>query len=213
MADNIIRASASDADLSTLCIYVEWLKIPDVPHPGVTDRSSYERLHRCKNGWMATLDCHILAATLPCIGLFTMAGSAILHKATYLFFTNSTTYYHGSYPGSVLTGSLQLFIKIRLADEERLRSAVRDPVCTIKAKAGDGRRAAWTFSHDHSPPKDCTFPFCYFISNKRERLAKNAQLTKSNEACDYFTTTKDARLDIGAKLLSLGLEPIDVPAD
>ena len=39
-----IRALASDADLSTLRIYVEWPKIPDVPRPGLTNRSWYEEL-------------------------------------------------------------------------------------------------------------------------------------------------------------------------
>ena len=101
-AENILNTSAPYADLSTLHTYVEWLKIPDVPCPGVTDRSSYERLHWGVNGWMATNDSHALAATLPYIGLFTIVGSAILNKATYLFFTNSKTIHHGNYPGSVL---------------------------------------------------------------------------------------------------------------
>ena len=82
-AENIITASSPNANLSTLRIYVEWLTIPNLPEPGVTDRSSYERLHQGVHGQMAANDIHALAATLPYIGLFTMVGSAILHKATY----------------------------------------------------------------------------------------------------------------------------------
>ena len=84
-AENIISTSVSDADISKLRIYVEWLKILDAPDPGVTDGSRYERLHRDVNEWMATCDYHAQAATLPYIGLFTMIGSAILHKAKYFF--------------------------------------------------------------------------------------------------------------------------------
>ena len=32
-AENIISASGPDADLSTLRIYIDWLKVPDVPKP------------------------------------------------------------------------------------------------------------------------------------------------------------------------------------
>ena len=129
---------------------------------------------------MTTWDCHAIAATLPYIGLCTMIGDAILHIL-------------GSYPGSVLLDLVRSsnyieFLQVhyylsptRLADEERLRSAVRDLIHTIRAKAGDARREAWPFSHDHSPQKDCTFPFWYFISHTRERLAKIAQMVKFNE--------------------------------
>ena len=86
-------------------------------------------------------------------------------------------------------------------------------VCTIRAKAGDGKRAAWPTTHDHSPPKDCTFPFCFFISNTRVRIAELAQLVKFNDTCDKVPTTKDARLDISSKILLLGLETVDVTAD
>ena len=58
-----------------------------------------------------------------------------------------------------------------------------------------------------------SFPFCYFISTKREGLAKTAQLVKVNETCDNVPTIKAARLDIGAKLVSLILKSVDVPAD
>ena len=84
---------------------------------------------------------------------------------------------------------------------------------SIRAKAGDGRRAAWPFSRDHSLSKDYTYAFCYFISTERERLATIAQLVKFNETCDEVPTIKAARRDIGTKLLSLGLESVDVPAD
>ena len=83
-------------------MYVELLQMPDLPDPGATDWSSYDRFYQGVNGWMAASDCHALAATLPHIGLFTMVGSALLHKATYLFFTKSKTTHHGCYPGSVL---------------------------------------------------------------------------------------------------------------
>ena len=162
------------------CACIEWLKIPDVPRPGVTGRSSYDQLRQGVNGRMAANDCLTLATTLPYVGLFTMIGSAILNKATYLFFTNSKTIHHGYYPGSVLVDLVEssnyiAFLHVhfylfptRLADEERLRSAVRDLVRNIRAQAGDGWRVAWFFSHDHSPPKDYKFLFCYFISNNRE---------------------------------------------
>ena len=151
-AEIIISASAPDADLSTRRMYAEWLKIPNVPRPGVTDRSWYEQLHQGVNGWMAANDCHALAATLPFVALFTMVCSVILHKATYLFFTNSKTIHHGCYPGSVLVdlvGSSNYIgfspthfylLLTRLADEERLRSAFRDLVRNIRARADDGRR-------------------------------------------------------------------------
>ena len=38
-------------------------------------------------------------------------------------------------------------------------------------------------------------------------------LIEFNGDCDYTPTLKAARFDIGAKLLSLGLESVDVPAD
>ena len=38
-------------------------------------------------------------------------------------------------------------------------------------------------------------------------------MTKFNADCDAVPSAKAARLDILAKLLSLGLEPVDVPAD
>ena len=78
--ENIKRASAADAELTTLHIYVEWLKIPDLLDPGVTDRSNYERHHRGVNGWMMTCHCHDPAETLPYIGLFTMVGIAVKNK-------------------------------------------------------------------------------------------------------------------------------------
>ena len=99
---NIIRVSSAAADLTTLHLYAEWLKIPDMPEPGITDRSWCEQLHRGLNGWMATCDCNSLAATLPYIGFLTIVGRAILHKATYLFYTNSKIYHRGINPGSVL---------------------------------------------------------------------------------------------------------------
>ena len=67
----------------------------------------------------------------------------------------------------------------------------------------------WQFSHDHSPPKDYIFPFCYFISNKRERLAKSAKMAEFNEDCANTPISKAARL----KILSMGLESVDVLAD
>ena len=79
--ETILRTLAPGADLSTLRLYVEWLKIPDLPEPGVTYRSSYYELHRGVNGWMSINDCHALASTLPYIGLSTIVRSAILHKA------------------------------------------------------------------------------------------------------------------------------------
>ena len=47
----------------------------------------------------------------------------------------------------------------------------------------------------------------------RERLAKTAKMIEFNGNCNAEPTTKEARFDIIAKLLSLGLEPVDVPAD
>ena len=131
---------------------------------------------------MATNDCHALSASLPYIGIFTMVGSAKLHKAT-----NSKTTYHSCYTGSVLldlvtSSNFMVFSQVlfyllptRLADEVRPQSADRELVRYLRARAGDGRRATWSFSHDHSPPKDCTFPFRCFISNTRERLAKTVK--------------------------------------
>ena len=181
---NIIRVLMPDADIWTLRMYVKWLKIPDLPEPGATDRSWYDQLHRGVNGWMNINACHSLSATLPYIGLFTIVGGAILHKATYLFHTNSKTYHYGAYPGSVLLDLVEpsnyigfsqaqlSLLPTRLADEERLQSAVRDFIRNIRARAGDGRKAAWSFTHDHSPPKDYIFPFSYSICNNHERLAK-----------------------------------------
>ena len=89
LAENILNTSSAAADISTLRLYVEWLKIPYVPEPGVTDRSRYEELQHGLNDWMSTNDCHSLAAILSYRGLFTIVGRALLHKATYLFYTNS----------------------------------------------------------------------------------------------------------------------------
>ena len=166
-AENILSASASDADLSTLRI--EWLNIPDISDPGVTDRSSHERHNRIVNGWMTTCDCLALAATLPYIGLFTMVGSAKLHKAAYIFFTNSKTYHRGSYPGSVFMdlegssnniGFSQAHYHIlpkRLADKERLQSAVQGLVRNLRAKVSDDRKAARPFSRQQ-PTQGLYFP-------------------------------------------------------
>ena len=222
---NIIDASSPSADIANLRIYNEWLKIPDLPLPGVRDRSSYNRTHRGMNGWMATNDCHALASTLPYIGLFTIVGHAILNKATYLFYSNSKTKHHGIYPGKVLvdlaeSGNYIGFSQIhfyllpsRLSDEQRLRSAVLDIVRNVRARAGDGKRPAWSFTHNHSPPQECIFPYSHFISNKREKIAKCAQMTKFNNDCKKSDSTTASRQDIAGKLLSLGLEPVDVPAD
>ena len=38
-------------------------------------------------------------------------------------------------------------------------------------------------------------------------------MIKFNGNCDNVPSTKAAKLDITAKLMSLGLEPVDVPAD
>ena len=154
-----------------------------------------------------------------------MVGSAILHNTTYLFFTESKTTHQGCYPGSVLVDLEEssdyigfshihfCLLPTSLAEEERLRSAVRDLVRNIRAKAGDGRGVAWFFFQDHSPPKDYKFPFCYFISNIGERLAKTPKMIEFNGDCEKAPTLEAARFDIGAKLLSLGLVAVDVPAD
>ena len=85
----------------------------------------------------------------------------------------------------------------------------------IRAKAGDGTvgRVARSTTHDHSPPHDCICPFCHIISNKRERQANLVQMVKFNKSCGKVPNTKDARLDITAKLLSLGLDTVDILAD
>ena len=100
--ENILRNSSPTADIQTLRMYVNWLKIRDVREPGHTDRAWYAQYHRGVNGWMDANNCHSLALTLPYIGLFAIVGSAILHKAKYLFHTNSKIKHHDKYPGSVL---------------------------------------------------------------------------------------------------------------
>ena len=79
--------------------------------------------------------------------------------------------------------------------------------------AGDGKTVAWLLSHDQSPPNSFNIPFCYFISNTHERLVKIAQLTKFKDTSENDPIIKAARLDVGVKLLSLGLKSVDVPAD
>ena len=97
--ETIIRTSAPNADISTLRMYVEWLTCQSrASRIGHGMRNSTAVMDR---SWHIN-DFYSLAATLPHIGLFTIAGSAILHKATYIFHTNSKTYHHGPYPGSVL---------------------------------------------------------------------------------------------------------------
>ena len=144
---------------------------------------------------------------LPCPSYDTSVHRSIcnglecnINQSLIPIFTNSKTTHHGSYPGSVLLDLVEsinyvgfsqvnfYLLPTRLADEERLRSAVRDLVCNISAKTGDGRRVAWQFSHDRCPPKDFTFPFWYFISTNRERIARTAKLKKFNEDCDKFPT-------------------------
>ena len=44
-------------------------------------------------------------------------------------------------------------------------------------------------------------------------MAKTAKMIGFNGDCDKAPTLKAARLDIGAKLLPLGLESVDVPAE
>ena len=97
-----------------------------------------------------------------------------------------------------------------MADEERLRSAVRDVVI---ARVGDGRKLEWVHTLDHSPPTDYKFPFCYFITNSREQLAKAANMTNFNEDGAKNIITKTAKSNITAKLSLVGMKPVDVPAD
>ena len=85
-------------DISTLRIYHGWLQTPAAKVRNASDNS----YHQGVSAWMATDDCHNLAATLPYIGLFTIVGIAILNKAAYLFHTNFKTPHAAWYPGSVL---------------------------------------------------------------------------------------------------------------
>ena len=96
------------------------------------------------------------------------------------FFSNFKTSTYEIYPRLVLFGLVILSNYIELSQvyyyllpTKRLQSAVRD-----LAKTGDGRRAAWSFSHDLSPPQNCSFPFCYTISNTREQKVKHKQMEK-----------------------------------
>ena len=68
---------------------------------------------------------------------------------------------------------------------------------------GIGKGSIIATSNDHSLPQDSTFPFCYIISNTRERQAKLEHTVKFNENCDKVPTTKDAWLGTMTKLLSL----------
>ena len=86
----------------------------------------------------------------------------------------------------------------RESDATRLHSAGRDLVRHVRARAGDGSRATWSFAHDHSPPKDFAFPFFYFFNSTKERTAQIDKIKQFDEDCDKRPNVKDAKINISA---------------
>ena len=74
---------------------------------------------------------------------------------------------------------------------------------------GQRERSPMTIAH----PKATFLPSATSSVTRMRDRRKSAAMIEFIGDCDKTPAIKAAPLDIGAKLLSLGLEPVDVPAD
>ena len=106
-----------------------------------------------------------------------------------------------------LSDTHYFLLPTRLPDEGRLRSATCDAVRTISARAGGGRRPTWPLSPHFNPSLTHAFHFGYNINKGRHEDYQVSWGLWSRP------TQITSALDIMAKLLSIGLESVGVPAD